>query len=117
MPDYAKNYHQLIEVEAGGFNSTLAPYENCPNANNEIAVIGNTRFSGEFQNRTLSRAQERLAKELPGFNLTIADCFQMQQLCAYETVALGYSKFCGLFTEVEWEGFAYTNGMYVVSPL
>ncbi|EEB97798.1 hypothetical protein MPER_02809, partial [Moniliophthora perniciosa FA553] len=31
----------------------------------------------------------------------------MQQLCAYETVAIGYSKFCELFTEDEWEGFNY----------
>lgn len=63
-------------------------------------------------NRYLSRAQQRLAKQLPGFNLTIADCFQMQQLCAYETVGLGYSEFCGLFTEEEWRGYAYANGMF-----
>ena len=31
----------------------------------------------------------------------------MQQMCPYETVALGYSKFCELFTEEEWEGFNY----------
>ncbi|EEB99540.1 hypothetical protein MPER_00767 [Moniliophthora perniciosa FA553] len=31
----------------------------------------------------------------------------MQQLCAYETVAIGYSKFCELFTEDEWKGFDY----------
>lgn len=31
----------------------------------------------------------------------------MQQMCAYETVAIGYSKFCELFTEEEWEGFNY----------
>ena len=34
----------------------------------------------------------------------------MQQLCAYETVALGYSKFCELFTEEEWRGFDYSIG-------
>jgi hypothetical protein len=47
---------------------------------------------------------------MPGFNLTIPDCLQMQLLCAFETVALGYSEFCGLFTEEEWKGFAYANG-------
>jgi hypothetical protein len=25
-----------------------------------------------------------------------------------QTVALGYSKFCGLFTEEEWKGFEYS---------
>jgi len=32
----------------------------------------------------------------------------MQNLCAYETVALGYSSFCPLFTKEEWEGFDYS---------
>ncbi|KAJ6621036.1 histidine phosphatase superfamily [Mycena sp. CBHHK59/15] len=32
----------------------------------------------------------------------------MQQLCAYETVSLGYSAFCDLFTEEEWKGYEYS---------
>lgn len=28
-------------------------------------------------------------------------------VCPYETVALGYSEFCGLFTEKEWKGYEY----------
>lgn len=31
----------------------------------------------------------------------------MQSLCAYETVSLGYSPFCELFTEEEWQSFEY----------
>lgn len=34
----------------------------------------------------------------------------MQALCAYETVALGYSEFCNLFTEDEWKGYEYGLG-------
>ncbi|KAF9455034.1 acid phosphatase [Macrolepiota fuliginosa MF-IS2] len=113
LQDYAKSYHQLIEVESQGFNSTLAPYFTCPNANNEIAQIGYTRNPVKWQNAYLSRAQRRLANQLPGFNLTIADCFNMQQLCAYETVALGYSQFCGLFDEEEWEGYAYASALQI----
>lgn len=30
-----------------------------------------------------------------------------QALCSYETVALGFSHWCGLFTYDEWEGFEY----------
>jgi hypothetical protein len=30
-----------------------------------------------------------------------------QALCAYETVGLGFSHFCGLFTYEEWEGYEY----------
>jgi Histidine phosphatase superfamily (branch 2) len=61
-------------------------------------------------------------------DLTIADTHAMQELCAYEviflcastlgiliflillmsqTVALGYSAFCPLFTKKEWRGFQY----------
>ncbi len=60
----------------------------------------------------------------------------MQQMCAYEvsfsswlsqrrrfhippfkTVAIGYSKFCELFTEEEWEGFNYAWVFgFLVSP-
>jgi len=58
-----------------------------------------------------------LAKEIEGFDLTIEDI--MQQLCAYkvsypcvlyhdlihalQTIVIGYSKCCDLFTEEEWE--------------
>ncbi|KXN87322.1 3-phytase A [Leucoagaricus sp. SymC.cos] len=111
LPDYSKDYHQLIEVETPGVNSTLAATKTCPNAHNEISYIGNHRYAEEWVDRYLLDAQERLAKHLPGFNLTIEDCLQMQQLCAFETVALGYSKFCGLFTEEEWKGFAYANAL------
>jgi hypothetical protein len=31
-----------------------------------------------------------------------------QALCAYETVGLGFSHWCGLFTYEEWEGFEYS---------
>lgn len=28
-------------------------------------------------------------------------------ICPYESVALGYSSFCSLFTEKEWKGYEY----------
>lgn len=39
---------------------------------------------------------------------TTTDSYNAQSLCAYETVALGYSAFCGLFTYAEWEGYEYS---------
>ncbi|KAG1857887.1 histidine phosphatase superfamily [Suillus tomentosus] len=33
-------------------------------------------------------------------------------LAPHDTVALGYSKFCDLFTEEEWEGFGYYIGVF-----
>lgn len=50
----------------------------------------------------------RLQTYIDGFELNMEDVYAMQEMCAYETVALGYSKFCELFTEKEWEGFDYS---------
>jgi hypothetical protein len=106
VQSYQNDYHQVIEIEADGFNSTLAPYDQCPNANNAIGDLG-TEATTAWSEVYLVDAQKRLSAFLPGFNLTIADVFAMQETCPYETVALGYSAFCDLFTEEEWRGFAY----------
>ena len=36
-----------------------------------------------------------------------------QSLCAYETVAFGYSSFCDLFTYEEWQGFEYVYDLII----
>ncbi|KAJ3728872.1 histidine phosphatase superfamily [Lentinula raphanica] len=107
VQSYQTSYYQLIEIEQQGFNNTLAPYDQCPNANNDISGLGSQATSA-WNNVYLVDAQKRLAPFLPGFNLTISDLSAMQTLCPYETVALGYSAFCDLFTEEEWKGFAYS---------
>jgi hypothetical protein len=33
-------------------------------------------------------------------------------LCAYETVALGYSSFCPLFKKSEWKAYEYRSDLY-----
>ncbi|KAJ3828128.1 phosphoglycerate mutase-like protein [Lentinula raphanica] len=116
VQSYQSSYHQLIEIEEEGFNSTLVPWDVCPNANNAIWELGDDATAA-WNNVYLVDAQKRFAQYLPGFNLTIEDVAGMQALCPYEayisflmprqTVALGYSAFCDLFTEDEWKGFAY----------
>ncbi|OBZ79577.1 3-phytase B [Grifola frondosa] len=88
VQQFPTSYHQLIQIEDTGFNSTLAPYDACANANNAIADIG-TAYTTNWT----------------------AVVQAMQQLCAYETVALGYSAFCALFTEEEWRGYEYANDL------
>ncbi|KAJ3865937.1 phosphoglycerate mutase-like protein [Lentinula novae-zelandiae] len=106
VQSYQNSYYQVIEIEQDGFNNTLAPYDQCPNANNNISSLGGEATKA-WNNVYLVDAQRRFAQFLPGFNLTISDVAGMQTLCPYETVALGYSAFCDLFTEDEWKGFAY----------
>ncbi|KAJ3937446.1 MAG: histidine phosphatase superfamily [Lentinula lateritia] len=106
VQSFQSSYHQVIEIEEEGFNSTLVPWDQCPNANNDIYTLGDDATKA-WNNVYLVDAQKRFAQYLPGFNLTIDDVAGMQALCPYETVALGYSAFCDLFTEEEWKGFAY----------
>jgi len=98
---------QSITIEARDFNNTLAPYMTCPNAGDKSKARRSKLFLEEWTNTYLKEAQDRLQKQIDGYPLTIEDVYTMQQMCAYETVAIGFSKFCGLFTEEEWEGFNY----------
>lgn len=45
----------------------------------------------------------RLQALVEGYTVTPADVQTMLSLCAYETLALGYSAFCPLFTEEDCE--------------
>ncbi|KAI0734593.1 histidine phosphatase superfamily [Fomitopsis betulina] len=108
VPDYQTSYHQEIIIEASGFNNTLAPWNACPNSNNAVAGDLGGYASGNWSNVYLNDTVSRLQQYVTGINLTTSDLYAMQQMCAYETVALGYSQFCGLFTEQEWRGFDYS---------
>ncbi|KAF8912976.1 phosphoglycerate mutase-like protein [Gymnopilus junonius] len=106
VQSYQQDYHQLIMVETDGQNNTLAPYENCANADNAVSAFGSQQ-ANKWANIYLKPTLKRLSPLLHGVNLTINDLVAMQELCAYETVSLGFSQFCDVFTEEEWEGFEY----------
>lgn len=105
-------YQQLISIEAESFNNTLAPTKACPNSRDGTKAGRGLWYLTRWTDIYLLEAQERLQKQINGFELEIMDVFAMQQTCAYETVALGYSKFCELFTEDDWEGFDYALDVY-----
>ncbi|TFK51909.1 phosphoglycerate mutase-like protein [Heliocybe sulcata] len=104
VQSYQTDYHQLImeePVDNIAYNNTLAPFYSCPNFG------GNGRSLGEWEEKYLQPALERISSMIQGINFTISDMAAMQQTCIYEMVALGFSEFCGLFTEEEWRGFDY----------
>ncbi|KDR85316.1 hypothetical protein GALMADRAFT_218408 [Galerina marginata CBS 339.88] len=103
---YQQEYHQLIMVENNGQNNTLAPYFNCANANNAVEAIGNDQ-ANKWAQIYLQPTIKRLSKLIKGYQFTVTDLIAMHQLCAYETVALGFSEFCDLFTEDEWKSYEY----------
>ncbi|KAJ7368930.1 phosphoglycerate mutase-like protein [Mycena albidolilacea] len=105
-------YQQSITIEAHGFNNTLAPYKTCPNANDPLKADRGRAKVAQWAGVYLAGAVGRLRPLIKGYELQVEDVYVLQQLCAYETVALGYSKFCELFTEEEWDGFDYSLDLY-----
>ncbi|KAK7054004.1 AB hydrolase-1 domain-containing protein, partial [Favolaschia claudopus] len=105
-------YQQSITIEAGGFNNTLAPYKTCPNSNDRGKADRGRAYVEKWAGVYLKDAVKRLQPQIEGYELSVEDVYVLQQLCAYETVALGYSKFCELFTEEEWNGFDYSLDLF-----
>ncbi|EPQ30302.1 uncharacterized protein PFL1_02418 [Pseudozyma flocculosa PF-1] len=89
----------------GAFNNTLAPYDTCNNS--DTITVGDTYLRPVWDEIYLANATKRLQPYVDGLNLTTDLVYGMQSLCAYETVTLGYSDFCLLFTQQEWEGYEY----------
>ena len=86
---YQTDYNQLIMIESAGFNNTLAPYDNCPNANNDIGSQGIV-FAEKWIAIYLESATKRLARKITGVNLTTTDLYNMQLTCAYEVNRVTY---------------------------
>ncbi|KZT30677.1 phosphoglycerate mutase-like protein [Neolentinus lepideus HHB14362 ss-1] len=107
IQSYQTDYNEVIIVEASGYNNTLAPWNACPNNNADTIGYYGDSLQNEWITKYLTPTLKRVAPLIHGVNLTVTDLYYMQQTCAYETVALGFSDFCGVFTEEEWEGFNY----------
>lgn len=106
-----------VHPEAPGWNTTLASNFACPAVDRGNATTA--RNLEAFRDAYLQKAVERLQPHVhirpsavhPGRaeptrrwdgKLTPKLLNGMQQLCSFETVALGQSPFCGLFTSQEW---------------
>ncbi|KAI9838306.1 MAG: hypothetical protein M1819_005574 [Sarea resinae] len=99
-----------VIIEADGFNNSLAGYDNCNNSNTYVSA-GGSNATATWEAIYLANATARLGALVSGYNWTLTDTYAAQTLCPYETVALGYSAFCDLFTYAEWEGFEYSNDL------
>lgn len=96
-----------LVIENEDFNNTLAAYYDCPNYDTyeDSGVISET--SADYLESYLANATERIQSQLSGINVTTALVFAMQQQCSYEANNLGFSHFCGIFTQQEWENYEY----------
>ncbi|CAE6337219.1 unnamed protein product [Rhizoctonia solani] len=100
-------YQQVIMTAHSGFNNTISPYATCPNANDLDKAYRGLSFAKQWGAIYLKDAVARFKSMAPEVDWSHEDAHAAQKMCTYETVALGYSEFCGLFTKEEWEGFDY----------
>lgn len=93
-----------VQIEAQGFNTTLAPNFACAQAYNKVH---GKEWQQSWQEDYLKSAVTRLQSHIEGVELNATLVNAMQQLCSYDTVAFGRSDFCPLFTQEEWLGYEY----------
>ena len=67
-----------------------------------------TDASDEFIASYTEAAVKRFNSMTTGFVWNSSWIYNAQQLCSYETIGLGYSSWCDLFTYQEWNDFEYS---------
>ncbi|KIV97146.1 hypothetical protein PV10_00928 [Exophiala mesophila] len=105
--DWTNNVTLEIIIEQDGLNNSLSGASHCNNSNSYRAEGGNNA-SLIWENMYLANATQRFRSMSGDYNWTVADSYNAQTLCPYETVAFGYSAWCELFTFEEWQGFEYS---------
>ncbi|KAL5639856.1 hypothetical protein ACGC1H_006434 [Rhizoctonia solani] len=101
-------YQQVIMSQHSGFNNTISPWDTCRNANIPAKAFRGLSLVKQWGDIYLKDAVARFKTMAPEVGWLPEHVHAAQKMCAYETVALGYSEFCGLFTKEEWDGFDYS---------
>ncbi|PHH75259.1 hypothetical protein CDD80_2505 [Ophiocordyceps camponoti-rufipedis] len=107
--EWTKNATIEVIIDDTGFNNSLSGANNCPNA---LPQTVGKAAAAVWMDKYLQNAVARFQNMTEGFNWTIQDVYAAQSMCPYETVALGSSKFCDLFTYEEWKGYNYAVNLY-----
>ncbi|KAJ5765836.1 hypothetical protein N7520_005395 [Penicillium odoratum] len=109
--EWTENANLLPIIEEAGFNNSLIGTYGCANAltyqeSSAMALPYKEWEAIYLKDRTIA-----LQQWAGDYNWTTSDSYNAQMLCSAETVALGWSEICQLFTYEEWEGFAYYSDL------
>ncbi|GMM37382.1 hypothetical protein DASC09_047070 [Saccharomycopsis crataegensis] len=97
-----QNFADLeVQIQQTGFNSTLYPDSICP----AKTISEADDISSSFEHTYLHSTKKNLNNLVSGAQLSNKEVFSMQRLCTFETNTLGYSKFCNLFTQEDWQNW------------
>lgn len=103
--EWPRNATIEVIIEEAKFNNSLAGYLNCPSgARQNLGEDARKIWASNY----LQNATARIQAMIEGYHWTIQDTYAAQNLCPYETVAYGFSRFCELFNYEEWTGFGYS---------
>lgn len=109
--DAADKVDLEVLEEAKHKNSTLSPKYTCKNARKKKFKFGR-QLAATWKATYLPPITARFQSLTDNWTWTDEDVYAMMSLCAFETVGLGVSRFCPLFTKREWEAFQYTSDLY-----
>ena len=84
--DWTNNVTLEIIIEQDGLNNSLSGASHCNNSNSHRAEGGNNA-SLIWENMYLADATQRFRSMSGDYNWTVADSYNAQTLCPYETVA------------------------------
>ncbi|KAK7955847.1 phosphoglycerate mutase-like protein [Apiospora aurea] len=107
VPEYQDEVNIEILVESSHVNNSGAPYDVCPNADEKSKGDIGSGVANKFARHAFDATLARLNSQISGLEFDDKDVVAMLELCSYETVALGYSAFCGLFSEEDFLNFEY----------
>ncbi|KAK8052445.1 hypothetical protein PG993_003830 [Apiospora rasikravindrae] len=99
VPEYLDEVNIEILVEA-------PPRQQLGLALRDKGDIGGT-VANKFAKHAFDATKARLNSQISGLEFDGKDVLSMMELCAYETVSLGYSAFCGLFSEEDFLNYEY----------
>ncbi|KAK9367749.1 histidine phosphatase superfamily [Lipomyces kononenkoae] len=93
---------------------TLTPVKACLRYRQdpEMGRDRGKKLSDQFKSVYLSRTADRLRGQYD-YDFSVSDLWHMQEMCGFEILATGNeeSPWCGIFTQQEWEEFAYARDL------
>ncbi|KAF2731614.1 phosphoglycerate mutase-like protein [Polyplosphaeria fusca] len=102
---WTQNATLEMVIESDGFNNSMAGYKQCNHSGWEMARAARDEWIEVYLQDAFQRIKGNISGDL---DWTLMDTYNAQALCAYETVSLGFSHWCSLFTLEEWDGFEYS---------
>ena len=100
-----ENIGHVVEVseERDRGANTLTPTRTCPKFDSRAGRNKADIWLAHYAVPIMAR----LNAQVSGFHFSPRDVLAMQELCGYETIIRGDSRFCGVFTPEEWLSFEY----------